>query len=498
MKKNKIKKQIQKYLTWHPPKLLVISLLLLITTFYSFTSFKLDNDFWFIINTGKYILNNGFPTIEPFTMHTNLTYLSQQWLTAIIFYQIYSKLGIYGRYIFMLIINIIITYLIYQVSNLINENKEKLSIIITILSITLIKQPFIVTRPQIFDIILILIEIYLLELYIKKHTPKYLLGLPLISLLMINLHSSMWLMLFIILLPYYLGRINLKHTTKESYNLKPLIITTLVMIPIGLINPYGISSITYIFKSYGIDYINNLVLEMMPLTLHNNIITLLYIFFILITYYINKKRIINIRYLLLFLGTLYLSLSHCRGVLFLVITSILSINYNLKEYTKETKEEHSTKLTKTVIPVTLIIILTTTLVISTINKTNIEYEKDITINHVANYLDQNITKDINIYTGYNEGSYLEYRGYKCYLDPRAEVFVKSLNQKEDILLEYYNLQKRHLNYQKFLDKYNFQYLLLNKNNDVLSIYLENDPNYQKIYEEEHLVLYKEVSNEKDN
>ena len=38
--------------------------------------------------------------------------------------------------------------------------------------------------------------------------------------------------------------------------------------------------------------------------------------------------------------------------------------------------------------------------------------------------------DLKIYAGYNDGGYVEFRGYKSYLDPRAEVLLKNNNGKE--------------------------------------------------------------------
>jgi hypothetical protein len=34
----------------------------------------LDNDTWFLLNSGRYIQNNGFTTIEPFSIHQLLFY----------------------------------------------------------------------------------------------------------------------------------------------------------------------------------------------------------------------------------------------------------------------------------------------------------------------------------------------------------------------------------------------------------------------------------------
>ena len=38
--------------------------------------------------------------------------------------------------------------------------------------------------------------------------------------------------------------------------------------------------------------------------------------------------------------------------------------------------------------------------------------------------------EIKLFTDYTDGSYAEYRGYNCYLDPRGEIFLKSYNNME--------------------------------------------------------------------
>ena len=110
----KIKHFFKKYLKWKPPLVVVLATMFIPFLFIFLMPFKLDNDFWFLINTGKYIINNGIPHIEPFTIHSNLSFVAQQWLTDIIFYLIYNKFNIYGMYIFILISNIIVVFLLYK------------------------------------------------------------------------------------------------------------------------------------------------------------------------------------------------------------------------------------------------------------------------------------------------------------------------------------------------------------------------------------------------
>ena len=61
----------------------------------------LDDDGYFLLKHGEYIINNGFPTTEPFTMHQNLNFVMQQWLYATIIYYIYNSFGyLYNYFIF--------------------------------------------------------------------------------------------------------------------------------------------------------------------------------------------------------------------------------------------------------------------------------------------------------------------------------------------------------------------------------------------------------------
>lgn len=474
MKKNKIKEFIDNYSFFTPPKIFVFLWLSVLVLFICLFSFKIDNDFWFLINTGKYILNNGYPLTEPFTIHANLEFIVQQWLTDIIFYLIYNKFGIYGMFVFMTIINCIIITLIYKISLLITNNKVKISLIITTITFMLLNYCFIITRPQIFDIILLLIELYILELYTKNNNKKILLILPLISLLMINLHSSLWLMIFVFLIPYFIERIIHKQ------KIKPFLIISLLMLIFGLINPYGIKSIIYLFNSYGIEYINDTVGEMLPLNIQKNLIIYIYIFIVLLSFYYNKKNN-KIRYILLTLGTCYLAISHYKGLLFFLIVSIISLSYNFKNIGKESNQEKYYSIKSINIFIIIMFVIYVIIFIGLLYIKNIK-EKEITyLYNIANYLDNNAEKDNIIYTGYNDGAYLEYRGYKCYLDPRAEVFLKSNNKKEDIFKEYYLLQEGKINYKNFLDKYNFDYLIVN-DRDTLFYYI-NPAEYEIVYTE---------------
>ena len=59
---------------------------------------------------------------------------------------------------------------------------------------------FIVSRPQIFTFVILLLLIYFLETYIKTGNKKILRFIPLLSFLEINLHAANWWFLFLFMI----------------------------------------------------------------------------------------------------------------------------------------------------------------------------------------------------------------------------------------------------------------------------------------------------------
>ena len=475
-----MKKIINNYKKWNPSTLATILLLLMPFIVFMFVDFKLNNDFWFLINTGKTIIKDGFISIEPFTIHSGLHFLPQQWLIDVLFNFIYQNFNIYGMYVLVLLCNLLIIYLFYRISYLMSNNR-KMSIFITIiLDSFLIVIGLITTRPHLFDIIIFSIELLLLELYVKNGKKNYLFFIPLLSLFMINSHASMWAMLFVFMLPYYAEYIILKIRRKEVFKIIPLVITTIISILIAFINPYGIESIKYIFNSYGVSKINLIVNEMKIISISDSFgkFVFLCILFILYSFYRNKGNN-KIRFCFLTIGIIYLTLSHYKCLVFFVVICPFVLAYNFKN--NEKKNTIKTVLYEKVIYIVMIVLI----MALTLFKVHLDDNADV--KEFADYLDKNASKDIKLFTDYNDGGYMEYRGYKCYIDPRAEVFLKNNNQKEDIFDEYYKLEENDIDYEEFLNKYNFDYLLVNNSSKHFLNYLQKNDEYQEV-----LAMYTDV------
>lgn len=464
----------------------------------SMISIDKEMDIWFLLNHGKYVIEHGFPTIEPFSMHQGFSFVMQQWLSAVIFYLSYTVLGKYGLLLVVNIVNLLILLFTYKLCVLLTDNRKRLSIVLTCITDILLLTSFIIPRPQIFTYLLLIITLYIMEKFIRCKDTKLLYLLPLISLLQINLHASMWFMIFLFMLPYVVRLFINKLSDKGDNSLFKVIIIMIIMFLVGFINPYTTKNMFYVFTSYGNMYINRTVVEMFPpIKLLDNKVQNTYtsihystVLSIISIYILNRKAKLNLTHMLLLLGVLILATTSIRNFPLLVIGTVPFLGYNLKFLFPKKKEfKHSIKDFLDRRYILAVIILATFLIGALVIK---EVPFTNKLKPGIDYLEKNYDLEkIVLYANYEDGSYAEYRGLKPYIDPRAEVFLESNNHKENIMKEFYFLQNGVLDYDKFISKYNFTHMIISKE-DFLYYKVSNDKRYKIIYKGKDYKIYEKV------
>ena len=291
-----IKKIIKKYKNYHPNKWESFLFLIIPFVLGLFVSTRTDDDIWFLLALGKRILSEGFVHIDNFTIHTDLHIIVQQWLIDIVFYKSYMLFGKLGIFIIINLVNIYIIFITYKLLMLVTGNRRNLSVLFTcIIDCLLSMFSIIIARPQIFSTAILITELYLLENYFYTNNKKVLFLLPLLSLLMINLHAAIWPMLICFLGPFILNTFNYKigKIVSSSREKGPLFLSLVGMVISSFINPYGLEAITYTLNSYGIMEISNLVPEMMPLDIsfgYGKMIFILILMIVLFYVVFNKKK----------------------------------------------------------------------------------------------------------------------------------------------------------------------------------------------------------------
>lgn len=497
--KKMINKITDKFKNYKPPKFLIYLLLFLVVIVVFLKNKTLDNDTWFLLSHGKYVLENGIPFLEPFSMHEGFSFVMQQWLSATIFYLVYSLFGKLGLRILVSLVFSLIIYVLLKLTLLISNNKFYLVSLITFL-ISVFLIPCMVTRPQIFTYLILLFSMYLFELYIKTRKIKYLYILPILSLLLINLHASMWFMLFLFLLPFIIDSFNFKFKLIHGSNYFSIhiIISVLLMFFIGFINPYHLDAITYIFKSYNIEKINDYINEMRLVSIREfaGIIRYFLVFIILSIYILYRKNDLKLRHFLLLMGTIYLGISSYKGYNLFILGGIFPLSYYLNKEFLEYKKKNYSKKYIILSTIAIFLVVGVLAVISVFsNHETVVYEASAQLS--VNYLEKNYPKNIKLYTDYNSGSYALYKGFKVYIDPRAEVYLKSNNKKEDIYIEYYDLQHSLIDVSDFLEKYNFDVILLDTKDKIYDYFndkeKQNDNLYKEVYKDKEYVIYEKIS-----
>ena len=441
---------------------------------------KQVDDIWFLFSHGRYVLNNGFPHVDFLTMHSDLHFVMQQWGFSVILYFFYHYFGSIGVLFFIGSINLLIVYFLHKLCMTISDDNTYFSSLITCIIDLLLLLNFIIPRPQIVTFLLLIITMYILEKYTKENSNKTIYLLPLISLVLVNFHASMWFMFFIFCMPYVA-----EYLIHKNKRVIKLIIMMIISFLVGFINPYGTEAMFYSLNSYGVPLINLLIREMHSFSLSgdyflvSNSSLILVIMVIEIIFFIKNYKKYSIHSILFFLGLSFMSIVNLRNMSFLIFGTIPFIMYSINKKLKST------------IPIYLLLMVFSIVPILFIFQLSHGFYKidDLERKEFVSYLNKNTDKkDVRIYTYFNDGPYLEYNGYKVYMDTRAEVFLKKNNHKEEIFEEYYKTLIGDVDYDKFIKKYKFTHLLVHKDTNIYN-YIKKNDNYKMVYHKKDLYLY---------
>ncbi len=471
------------------PKWFKMILALLPLAFILLINTELDSDFYFLYPTGEYIVNHGFPTHDILSMHGDMEVVIQQWLSTVIFYYIYSAFGKTGIYLLTVATYLVFTAIMFKLCKMISDN-HFITCVGTIIACLFISS-YQTSRPQIFTYILLVAELYFLEKYVMTGKVLYLVSVPILSVLLVNTHSSMWTMVLVMMLPYIAAAIPFrlfKIKNVPCCKFVPLVIAFVSAIAAGFLNPYGIKSMLYITSSVGYSEITNLVSEMdaITITYHTGAI-LIAIMVVMGIIMLRSGTEFNCRYVLLFAGLSVFSLMSYKSVPYFFIGAVPAFVYYIKDTTINLSMKKSSDKSKIVLCIALVFAIGLfgyAIVDSGKTEKELDESKEVTIysqlDKAIDILDE-ATGDVVLYAGYNYGQYLEFYGYHPYLDARAELFLEDNNNDYNYMKEYYELDLSQLYYKEFLERYNFNYLVVSTNESYLYTSLLHDDDYEILY-----------------
>ena len=519
------------------PLIQVIFLSASVVSWQIFFKWLEEADTRFVINLGQYILEHGFPHVDPFTIHENLQLVAQQWLSGILFWKAYSNFGFDGLLAVDVVIGTTIVLIYWRLCLFVSGGNKILSFVISFVIGVLIA-PAIVPRPHILSTVLFLIEVFCLEKFTRTEDAKFLIPLPIISIALVNFHAAIWLMSIVLCLPFLFVK-NFRH-------IKFLLAAMVGIFIGGLINPYGVEAMTYVFRSYGISMINENILEMFTPSAHNFRGKFFYATEALLIFSMTKFKV-PWRYIFLSGGLTFMAIMHERNViLFYLIATIpiayvwreisvekfktmrmpmtilvfllvaanttviitfiqsdfekvsllpkilffatmLFLIYNLLIVKIEGRILYPTLLPRKVLSLIISFVIVSVIFFATVYGTQSKPLRTYT-NAIEFLLRDERPENISLYVPQGLGGLAGSYGIKYYIDSRSEVFIPDNNgTQKNILKEYLDFMNGKLNYKDFFDRYNFTHIIVTSDRPYLFDELSADKNFRVVYESEQAV-----------
>lgn len=484
----------------------IILIFLIIIFIVSIVPKEFQNDTFFTIAIGENILKNGVQIKEQLVWHDNLEFTNPRWLFDVFITTIYNNFNFLGIYVAVIIISILQAILYFNILNKIT-NKKILSFIITIIVMFFCKHGF-TARAQIVSFTLFLLEYYCLESLFETNKKRYFIILAIIPLILVNMHSSVFPMYFVIYLPYIaefiLGKLKLKVKNDqkiiiEGSNIKITKIISLIIIAvlISFVTPRALKPYTYMFKNMG-GLSSDFIAELQPLVVMEQIyfLSIVIITFGLIAF---TKVKVNIKDLLYIVGFLLMSLLAFRCIYFFYLISTICVARILNNVINEYK------INLDFLDKNIQRIILSFLVIFFVSFCLIEFTKNLTKDYVeisdypvdaTEYILNNIdVNNMKIYNHFNFGSYLEFKGIKAFIDSRSEVYTEEFNPGTTILEDWHNIVSGSVSYKDIFDKYGITHVLL-YNDEIINTYIKYDKDYNLLYHDDAFSLYEKVNNDK--
>ena len=458
---------------------------------------SLDTDFYFLYSFGEYIVNNGFPVKDVLSMHGDMNIIVQQWLVDLLFYHAYELHGQQAVLAIVYVVYAAYVILLYKLCKHITGNFF-LSVMVTLSSSCLMASVFMVTRPQIFTYLIFILLLYALEQYVSTRKIRWLFLLPLLSWVQINIHASMWLMLFVLMMPYVISSVSIKlpfYTQEARCKLVDLLVAVVAMIAVALLNPYGYKALVYLFGSFGVENLNKTIQEMAAVTISHTFGKLyMGILFLMGALLVAcRKRKMELRFLCLTLGTAVLGLTSYKATAYFFVVGLASYAHYFRDFDFTLKGiDTSTRKEKVQLAVQILVLALTIggiLMVYTGKQTKTVEFGIVGLEPVADYLDAQESEDMVLYAGFNEGAYLEFRGYKPYLDASAELFMEEKNGQFDYFSEYLYVVGGKSYYKDFLNKYGFTHIVVPTGENYLYISIFHDPDYEIGYTDEVYTVF---------
>jgi hypothetical protein len=291
-----------------------------------------DPDFWFHLKTGEYIFQNlAFPSTEFFSF-TNFgkPWIAHGWLSGLIFYLIYSRLGAYALIFIFAVLTVIAFWLVFRRLRDCHPVIAGLAILLGVA----VSIPTIGVRPRVFTLLFASIFLWLLSDYVQREQKRRIWILVPLMVLWANLHGGFLIGLALIaatIIGILLDTLAAGLSLAKSWPRVRLLGVVLIgCFLAALINPYGVGIYSQPLSVMSSPVFNDVVIDWLSPNFHQaNMIPLLLLILLTVVVLALSPQRAKPSELVLFLGTLYATLKAQRhmAVFALVATPLLAVYF---------------------------------------------------------------------------------------------------------------------------------------------------------------------------
>lgn len=228
-----------------------------------------DSDGWFLLATGKRIVEHGILYTNPWSFSSYRPIVVQQWLHDVMLYVSYTLAGYAGTIIFQALLAALVALSIAFAIRGFDDRSLTLPRLLFCIGLALFGAGiYISVRPTAWSMACICLTIGVCTRWKRTGDWRYLMALPAITVLHVNMQSAMWLLdVFIagcFLLPDRLSKFKTVTPEEMLSEIFPLSIALVAMLIASFANPYGVDDARYVITSMGAASYGNVISEMKP------------------------------------------------------------------------------------------------------------------------------------------------------------------------------------------------------------------------------------------
>lgn len=430
-----------------------------------------DNDMWWLFATGREIAENGIPYSNPFSVYGDQSIVVQQWIPALIDYLAYSALGFAGIGILVIVQTIALVASLFLLARIASggHGTEFLSIAMAI--VIGCASSYLSIRPQAWSMIAYVLVLAVMEKYRKDDDWRVLVALPAIVVVHMNFHMSLALFDFAIVAAYLLPSTSSSAEGElfTGYRRVPVMLALLSMIPAALANPYGLDGALYFVNAIGSASYGDYISEMGTLAPYNQYYGICMMVMVVlggVAIGRNGWKHADLPLTVLFAVTAVMSIQHVRNVWLVSIFAFTLLAASCRQ--RPVVLDASARflrddLPKYIVSVSACVVIAL-LGVGKMTSQLLEEPVDSmsTPIEAADYMDANSNGEANVFTHFNAGGYLEWRGYKVSMDARPELWDDSVSKSgQDRYHEYIDMTKESISSQEYMAGKEFDYMIVN-------------------------------------